>query len=116
MAQKFNAPFGSGGKTVTKPIANQVNGKEAGAHSPGMMAEDQAPEQVAEEHGPPVEVHHTHESEMGSHHVHSVHGDGFEHHSDHGSADEAIEHHKKLMGGAPAEHESGHDEEEPWGK
>ena len=119
MAQRFNPPFGSGGKTVTKPIANEVHGKEAGAHSPGMMAEDQAPEQVAEEHGPPTEVHHMHDHEGGMHHVHSVHADGFEHDSVHGSPEEAIEHHKKLMGGAPAEHEgheTEHDEEEPWGK
>lgn len=117
MAQKFNPPFGSGGKTVSKPIANQVNGKEAGAHSEGMVAEDQAPEQVAAEHGPPMEVHHAHEHEIGSHHVHSVHGDGYEHHADHPTAETAIEHHKKLMGGAHEEHETGGEEEsEPWGK
>src|SRR5277367_32755 len=116
MAQKFNPPFGSGGKTVSKPMA-----KEPGAHSPGMMAEDQAPEDgaaVAEQHGPATQVNMEHEHEMGVHHVHSVHPDGHEHQSDHDSAEKAHEHGKKLAGagGMEGEMESGHDEEEPWGK
>lgn len=88
MVQKFNSPVGSLGRE--KPKAPKA-APEAG----GM--ED--PEQVSAEHGPPVEVHHTHEHEIGAHHVHSVHQDGYEHHSDHGSPEEALEHHKKLMGG-----------------
>jgi hypothetical protein len=62
--------------------------------------------QVAQEHGPAVEVNVMHEHEAGQHHVHSKHPDGHEHHSDHGSADEAHEHAKKLAG-------AGVEEEQP---
>lgn len=64
-------------------------------------------------HGPPVEVHHTHEHEMGAHHVHAIHGDGHEQHSDHATADEAIAHHKKLVGGG--EGDTGYEEKESEG-
>jgi len=113
MAQKFNPPFGSGGRSVTKPMAAAPMG--GGAPEGG---EEAPPEQMAAEHGPAVEVHHQHDHEMGVHHVHAVHSDGHEHHSQHASADEALEHHKKLIGQAESEHEP-HDEEEgeePWGE
>ncbi len=113
MAQKFNAPFGSGGKTVTKqpmakaPMQAEPDGDE-GAESP---------EQISAQHGPPVMVTHQHEHEMGSHHVHGVHADGFEHHSDHASAEEALQHHKKLVGGGGEEQQHNEEQEsEPWGK
>jgi hypothetical protein len=109
MAQKFNYPFGTGGKTITKPAPT---GMDAGM--PG--EEDGAA--IANEHGPATEVHMTHDHDMGVHHVSSVHPDGHTHESDHGSAEEAHEHGKKLAGvGAemkdPAENGGeAHDEEE----
>ncbi|MGB7024101.1 MAG: hypothetical protein WBD73_09905, partial [Candidatus Acidiferrales bacterium] len=75
---------------------------------------EEAPEAVNEQHGPPVEVHTTHEDEMGGHHVHSIHADGHEHHSDHGSREEAHEHVGKLHGIGVKEHaEPDGDESEP---
>lgn len=62
--------------------------------------------QVAQEHGPAVEVNVMHNHEAGEHHVHSRHPDGHEHHSDHGSAEEAHDHAKQLATG-------GEDEQEP---
>lgn len=115
MAQKFNPPFGSGGKSVSKPMAKapmQAPGIEGGG-------EEQDGGAIAQEHGPAVEVNISHEHEMGSHHVRSAHPDGHMHESDHGSAEEAHEHGKKLAGvGAMEEKhaEPGGDESEPWGK
>jgi len=55
--------------------------------------------QVAQEHGPAVEVNLMHNHEAGEHHVHSKHPDGHEHHSQHGSAAEAHDHAKQLASG-----------------
>ena len=116
MAQRFNPPFGSGGKTVTKqPMAKapmQQGGEEMG---------EQDGAAVAQAHGPAQTVNIEHEHEMGVHHVHSMHQDGHEHHSDHASAEEAHEHGKKLAGIGASEKEPEHggeeeDGEEPWGK
>ena len=60
--------------------------------------------QVAQEHGPAVEVNISHNHEAGQHHVASQHPDGHQHESDHGSVEEAHEHAKKLAG-AGEEHE-----------
>lgn len=114
MAQKFNPPFGSGGKTVGKPMAKapmQQGGMEMGDGEQDGGA-------VSQEHGPAVEVNISHEHEMGSHHVRSSHPDGHMHESDHGSAEEAHEHGKKLAGiGAAEMHaEPDGDESDPWGK
>lgn len=115
MAQRFNPPFGSGGKTVTKQ-QQPMAATPAPGGAPGMEGGEEAPEQVAAAHGPAVEVHHQHDHEMGVHHLHSVHGDGHEHHSQHGSPDEALEHHKKLVGAGEAEpHDEEEAESEPWG-
>ena len=54
--------------------------------------------QVAQEHGPVVEVNVMHNHEAGEHHVHSKHPDGHEHQSLHGSAGEAHDAGKKLAG------------------
>lgn len=115
MAQRFNPPFGSGGKSVTKPMEKapmQQDGMEMGGG-------EQDGSTVAQEHGPATEVNISHEHEMGSHHVRSAHPDGHMHESDHGSAEEAHEHGKKLAGiGAMEEKHSepDGDESEPWGK
>lgn len=113
MAQKFNPPYGSGGKTVTKPMAKQPMQQEMPEQ--GM---DQDGGQIAQEHGPAMQVSMEHEHEMGAHHVHSMHPDGHEHHSDHASAEEAHEHGKKLagVGAEPKQMEGAEDTEEPWGK
>jgi hypothetical protein len=66
-------------------------------------AEDD-PAQVAQEHGPAVEINIQHHHEAGQHHVHSVHPDGHEHHSEHGSAQEAHAHAAQLAS-EPAEPE-----------
>ena len=66
----------------------------------GMPGEEHMEEQVhpgihdevkhlAEQHGPAVETHTTHDHANGIHHLHTVHQDGHQHHSDHGSAEEA---------------------------
>jgi hypothetical protein len=71
--------------------------------------EQQDGAQIAQEHGPAVEVHIMHPQDGGAdmgmsehegenHHVHSVHPDGHEHHSDHPTKHEAHEHGKKLAG------------------
>jgi len=91
----FNYPVGSGGKPpakkpAAKPMAAMVAEPEEGA-----MGGEESPEQVHEQHGPPMEVHTQHD-DAGMHHVHSVHMDGHEHHSDHGSREEAHEHVGKL--------------------
>lgn len=65
---------------------------------------------LAEEHGPAIQVHMTHDHEQGIHHVHSIHGDGFENHSDHGTAAEA------HMAGAEAAGAPGDDDEGPDGE
>lgn len=114
MAQKFNPPFGSGGKSIAKPMAKapmQQRGEEMGDGEQDGSA-------VAQEHGPATEVNISHEHEMGSHHVRSAHPDGLVHESDHASAEEAHEHGKKLAGvGAEMEPKAGGEEEdEPWGK
>lgn len=62
----------------------------------GQMEDD--PAQVAQEHGPAVEINIQHHHEAGQHHVHSVHPDGHEHHSEHGSAQEAHAHAAQLAG------------------
>ena len=116
MAQKFNPPYGSGGKTVTKPPM-----AKAPMQGPGMQegGEEQDGSAIAQQHGPAMQVSMEHEHEMGAHHVHSMHPDGHEHHSDHASAEEAHEHGKKLagVGAAPEkEMEGAEDSEEPWGK
>ena len=117
MAQKFNPPFGSGGKSVSKPMAKAPMAAPGGE----MPGETEDGASVAQEHGPAVEVNVTHEHEIGSHHVRSAHPDGHMHESDHGSAEEAHEHGKKLAGiGAEesrgGEHDEESDESEPWGK
>ena len=66
--------------------------------------------QVAQEHGPAVEVNVMHNHEAGEHHVSSNHPDGHQHESMHGSAEEAHEHGKKLAGGGMQE-EHGMDDE-----
>lgn len=112
--QRFNAPFGSGGKTVSKPMA------KAPMQQDGMEMGEQDGSAVAQEHGPATEVNISHEHEMGSHHVRSSHPDGHMHESDHGSAEEAHEHGKKLAGvGMQEKPETGGEEndgDEPWGK
>lgn len=60
----------------------------------GQMEDD--PAQVAQEHGPAVEINIQHHHEAGQHHVHSVHPDGHEHHSEHASAQDAHEHAAQL--------------------
>lgn len=65
------------------------------------------PAQVAQEHGPAVEVNIMHNHESGQHHVHSKHPDGHEHQAEHPSAEEAHEHGKMLSSGA--EHEDAGD-------
>ena len=82
---------------------------------PGMGEPDgdeQAPEQVAAEHGPATDVMIHHEHEGGQHEVHSMHPDGHEHKSMHGSAEEAHEHAKKLAGGGMEPEEDGGQEAE----
>lgn len=116
MAQKFNPPFGTGGRQATKqPMAKapmQQGGMEMGDGEQDGAA-------VAAEHGPATEVNISHEHEMGSHHVRSAHPDGHMHESDHGSAEEAHEHGKKLAGIGAEEKQpesGGEEEDEPWGK
>jgi hypothetical protein len=74
---------------------------------------ESSPEQVAQEHGPAVEVNVMHNHEAGEHHVHSKHPDGHEHHSDHASAGDAHDHAKMLAMGGQDESGMGGDEEEP---
>lgn len=76
------------------------------AQSDGDMDDD--PQQVAEEHGPAVEVTIQHNHEAGQHQVHSKHPDGHEHHSEHGSAQDAHEHAKKLAGEAEPDGQGGY--------
>jgi hypothetical protein len=45
--------------------------------------------QLAQQHGPAMETHITHDHVNNIHHLHTVHPDGHQHHSDHGSAEEA---------------------------
>lgn len=118
MAQKFNAPFGTGGKSVIKqPMAKSPAGS-AIANEEGHGGEEQDGSAVAEQHGPAVQVSVEHEHEMGVHHVSSQHPDGHQHHSDHNSAEEAHEHGKKLAGlGASADNShSAENVAEPWEK
>jgi hypothetical protein len=113
----FNYPVGSGGKPSTKKPMAKSPQEQMGGMDSGAPEGEEAPEAVAAEHGPAVEVHHQHDHEMGVHQVHSVHSDGHEHHSQHGSADEALEHHKKLVGGGePSEEHNEEEGEEPWGE
>jgi len=79
----------------------------------GMEGEPDGDE-VAAEHGPAHEVHHTHDHEGGMHHVHSVHPDGYEHHSDHGSVEEALEHHRKVAGASHEEPDGDEGREEEY--
>jgi len=117
MAQKFNPPYGSGGKTVTKPMAKSPQ-QQMGAAVQEPDGDEQDGSAVAAEHGPANMVAIEHEHEVGVHHVHSMHPDGHEHHSDHASAEEAHEHGKKLAGVGAQEHAepAGDEAEEPWGK
>jgi hypothetical protein len=63
----------------------------------GDGGEEQDGSQIAQEHGPAVEVNVMHNHEAGHHAVHSKHPDGHEHVSDHHeSAEAAHEHAKKL--------------------
>jgi hypothetical protein len=97
---RFNFPIGTAGRPAPKSGGHERGGREE-VHTeqvPDDATTEESPEQVAQTHGPAVEVHMSHEHEMGSHHVHSVHQDGYEHHSDHGSVEEAHEHAKKLAG------------------
>src|ERR1700753_2443377 len=88
----------------SRGMSNGAQGRMDPLGTPGTTTaegEDQggeAPEQVAEAHGPAHEVHMMHDHEGGMHRVHSKHPDGHEHHSEHGSADEAHEHASKLAG------------------
>jgi hypothetical protein len=75
---------------------------QAGDDEIGETEDD--PAQVAQEHGPAVEINIQHHHEAGQHHVHSVHPDGHEHHSEHGSAQEAHAHAAQLAS-EPAESE-----------
>lgn len=97
MGQKSEA----GGVQTQDPLQQPMNEPDG----------DEAPEQVAQEHGPAMEVHVQHDHEGGMHHVHSMHPDGHEHHSDHASAEEAHEHGKKLAGAGMES--SNQDEDEP---
>ena len=84
---------GGAGDPLQQPAAGEPDGDE------------QSPEQVAQEHGPAVEVNVMHNHEAGQHSVHSKHQDGHEHQSEHGSVDEAHDHAKKLAGGGGEEHQ-----------
>jgi hypothetical protein len=66
---------------------------------------NEAPEQVAQEHGAATTVHVSHDHKSGKHHVVSTHPDGHVHTSDHASAGEAHSAAGKLSGGdqPPAE-------------
>lgn len=86
---------GAGMAEKRDPLAQPAGGEEE-------MGEG-SPEQVAQEHGPAVEVNVMHNHEAGEHHVQSKHPDGHEHHSDHASAGEAHDHAKGLAGGDESE-------------
>ena len=60
---------------------------------------NEAPEQVAKEHGPATTVHIAHDHKNKKHHVVSTHKDGHVHSSDHGSANEAHDHAAALSAG-----------------
>lgn len=89
----------AGGAGKTDPLQQPTDGG----------AEDGS--QVAQEHGPAVEVNVMHNHEAGQHQVKSSHPDGHMHESMHGSAEEAHEHGKKLAGGG-MEQEPASDEPE----
>lgn len=78
----------------------------------GDQEQSDDPNQVAQEHGPAVEVNVMHNHEAGQHHVHSKHTDGHEHHSEHASADEAHDHAKQLAGGGGEQQSDGEDQPE----
>jgi hypothetical protein len=111
--QYTNADAWRTAKATSKPSAT------AEAPPPEQMGgegEQMDGAQIAQEHGPAMEVHVQHEHEMGAHHVHSLHQDGFEHHSDHASAKEAHEHAAKV-GGAheePDADEHGGESDDDW--
>lgn len=67
--------------------------------------------QVAQEHGPAVEVNVMHSHETGEHKVSSQHPDGHQHESSHGSVDEAHEQGKKLAGAGMEEQSQEHGDE-----
>jgi hypothetical protein len=71
----------------------------------GQEGMNEAPEQVAQEHGSATTVHVSHDHKSGKHHVVSTHPDGHVHTSDHASAGEAHSAAGKLSGGdqPPAE-------------
>ena len=75
-------------------------GEQEGAQE-GMK---EAPEQVAQEHGPATTVHVSHDHKSNKHHVVSTHPDGHVHTSDHASAGDAHKAAGALSGGdqAPA--------------
>lgn len=79
----------------------------------GEQQGEQDGSQVAQEHGPAVEVNIQHDHANGQHHVHSAHQDGHQHTSTHGSAGEAHDHAKKLAGDGAEEQEQPQDENEP---
>lgn len=78
---------------------------------PGEQEQDGS--QVAQEHGPAVEINMMHDHEGGMHHVRSAHPDGHMHESQHGSAGEAHEHAKKLAGTHESEMGNQDEEAEP---
>ena len=93
---------GGAGMSKPDPLAQPTQGGEMGG-------EDGA--QVAQQHGPAVEVNVMHNHEAGEHHVSSKHPDGHMHESMHGSAEEAHEHAKKLA--TPHDGEMESEQEEP---
>lgn len=116
MAQKFMPPYGTASAGAKKPAPKQsMPMAGAPAMGPG-EAEPEDGAQIAEQHGPAMEVHHQDDEQMGVHHVTSEHPDGHHHESDHGSKEEAHEHGGKLKGiGKSEEHsEPDGDEEGGW--
>ena len=107
----FNYPVGSAGKPPAKKKPMAKKPEPYSIQSPEQVAgsEPEDGAQLAEMHGPAVEVNIQHEHEMGAHHVTSHHPDGHMHESDHESAPAAHEHAKKLAGAA--EGGMGHEEE-----
>ena len=82
-------------------------GEKEGAQE-GQEGMQEAPEQVAKEHGPATTVHISHDHKSGKHHVVSTHPDGHVHTSDHASAGEAHAAAGKLSAsGEPPAEEAG---------
>ncbi|MDR5729432.1 MAG: hypothetical protein RB191_18620 [Terriglobia bacterium] len=108
MASRRNAHDRAGAVKESRGMSVNLDKSPADVLEPPEGAEpEQDGAEIAQQHGPAMEVNLQHDHEGGTHHVHSVHPDGHEHHSDHGSAEEAHEHGKKLAGvGAEEEPES----------